>query len=341
MLLLDDVRINLGYKMLDRLGSGRQGVVLEVHRRAHPDCVTRHALKIFDPGIYPSLAEYDDDMCRIARQVGVLQRLFHPNLVQCNWVSSVEGVYMLMMEMIEGLNLYQMMTLDQHAKLESEVSAQTWATINDRVFSTTGYHLQPGIAFYILRKVLRGLELMHRCGYIHCDVKPSNIMLDRFGTVKLIDFGRAVSIENPTGIFLGSLMYMAPELHRREPLTPVADLYSAGLVTLELLYGDHLVNPQSDEDTIYEFKLQLPQRIDEFLPEDVGTNSIMATILRRLLAVEPEHRYSDASEADYGADGVRMLHRQLVAASLDVDYGRELENYLFQRLSHVEKTATQ
>lgn len=338
LLLLSGLRIKLKYRILDRLGSGRQGIVIRVERRSHPDCITSHALKIFDPSIYHNVAEYDEDIRRIARQVGDLQRLYHPNLVQCNWMYGMRGIGMMMMELVEGMNLGAVMDREEDARLAAALPPTEWVRINRILFDDPNYGMEPGPVFYILRKMLRGLEVLHQSGYIHCDIKPDNIMIDRFGTVKLIDFGRAVSIENPRGILLGSPMYMAPEVHRRRTLTLHSDLYSVGIVALELLHGGHLLDPYSNEETIYRFKLELPKCIGDFLPTRLRASNLLISILKRLVAVKAKNRYASANEADTGSDGVRVLLRELARARLDADYGRELERYLAHRLTLDEQT---
>ncbi len=180
--------------------------------------------------------------------------------------------------------------------------------------------------------MLRGLEVMHRIGYIHSDIKPSNVMINRFGTVKLIDFGRATLIKDPGEQFLASPMYMAPELHRRETITPQADLYSTGLVLMEMLHGGPLIDLYSTEAEIHKFKLTLPDQIPTFLPEALRRNKELLQILRRLLAIDLADRYQTAEEADTGAEGARVIHQQLAKADLDSDYALELETYIAHRI---------
>ena len=331
--LAKDLSIELDYNVTKLLGRGSQGVVMGLERRSHRACVTHHALKIFDPSVYSAFEDYEVDIQRIAIQVGVLQRLSHPNLVSCNWMYENDGVGMMLMENIEGLSLDQVLDRKAHAALKDPLAPKQWEHFN-RVIFNRHRSLQAGIALYILRKVLRGIDVLHQVGYIHCDIKPSNIMVDRFGTVKLIDFGRAIPAENPENILLGSYLYMAPEVHQRQRLTPQSDLYSAGIVALELLHGGHLIDTATSEEDILAFKLQLPEKIGSYLAPELRENTLLMEILRRLLAVNPQDRFASAGEADTGDSGVRLIHRPLLVASLDTDYGREMESYLGLRLQH-------
>jgi serine/threonine protein kinase len=334
VILDDELDLRFDYEIGDVLGRGRQGIVFHLERRSHAACVTAHALKVFDPSIYHSLDEYQLDMTRIARQVGALQRLFHPNLVQCDCMHEEDGIGMLLMERIEGMDLRAL--IDSRPRCEDPFSGFT-DTDEYRsartMFPEQGRGLHPGIALYVLRKILRGLELMHRIGYMHCDIKPSNIMIDRFATIKIIDFGRAISIKNARGIILGSPMYMAPELHRRELPTPLSDLYSAGLVLLELLHGDWIAPPGASEEAMLQFKLELPDRLAEFIPSELVDAEVLVPLLKRMLAVNPNERYASVRDADAGIDGIRGLHQHLARESLDVDYLRELETYMQSSLT--------
>jgi eukaryotic-like serine/threonine-protein kinase len=330
--LSKNLKVELNYHLTRVLGRGTQGVVIATQRQAHHACVTQHALKIFDPSVYNDLEGYQNDLRRIGRQVGVLQRLSHPNLVGCNWLVERDNVGMLLMERVDGLGLNAFRNREQHASLQNQIAEDHWQHINSVVFAD-GNHVQPGIALYILRKILRGISVLHRVGYMHCDIKPSNVMLDRFGTIKLIDFGRAIPLENPDGLMIGSPLYMPPEVHRREALTAVGDLYSAGLVALELLHGDYLINPRNKESNLLEFKMELPNQIGDFLSPELRGNTVLMDTLKRLLAVEPRDRYASAADADTGTTGVRRIHRQLLRADLDTDYGRELESYMELRIS--------
>ena len=100
--------------------------------------------------------------------------------------------------------------------------------------------LQPADAARLGVELAAGLCSVHAAGYIHRDVKPSNILLDpATGRAKITDLGIAVSKEGhgSEAPSYGSLPYMSPEQVRRAPLTYATDIYSLGLVLLECLTG--------------------------------------------------------------------------------------------------------
>lgn len=96
----------------------------------------------------------------------------------------------------------------------------------------------------ILDQIARGLRAFHRNDILHQDLKPGNIMIDRSGTVKIIDFGsvRVAGLEELRGpdalpALLGTRDYAAPEYLRGEPPTPRSDQYSLGVIAYEMLTG--------------------------------------------------------------------------------------------------------
>src|SRR5687768_5356471 len=96
----------------------------------------------------------------------------------------------------------------------------------------------------VLRSALVGaldaLSLLHANNVIHGDIKPSNLLLDKHGRVKLGDFGLARRVANDQGSYLkGATRYMAPELVAPQfgPVSPKSDLYSLGFAAYELLCG--------------------------------------------------------------------------------------------------------
>mgnify|MGYP005855236635 FL=1 len=189
--------------------------------------------------------------------------------------------------------------------------------------------MQPGVAIYIMRRVLRALESLHDLGFIHCDVKPSNIMIDRLGYVKLIDYGRATVVNEKLSFLLGTPLFMAPEMHRRETALIQSDLYAVGLVGLEMLRGQPLMTGSGvSESELLHFKLSLCERLPQLLPEHVRRNNEFVQVMRRFLDPDPKKRFASAQEAESGAGGLILVHKQLALLGKDTEYGRELEGYL-------------
>jgi len=188
--------------------------------------------------------------------------------------------------------------------------------------------LHPGVALYILRKILMGLMVLHEANYLHADIKPSNIMIDRMGSIKLVDFGRAVEIGEKISILLGSPIYMAPETHRLEPGRAQTDLFSAGLVALEMLCGESLqACNDMDDETLLQFKLSLFGRVETMLPPYLQKSKRIVRLLKRFLDPKPEQRYGSAREAEESYYRLRGIYREM-GLDADAEYDRELLTYL-------------
>jgi serine/threonine protein kinase len=180
-----------------------------------------------------------------------------------------------------------------------------------------------------MRQILRGLETLHDAHFVHSDVKPANVMIDRLGYVKIIDYGRAVKTNEPMTILFGSPLYMAPEVHRREANLVQSDIYSVGLLGLEMLRGEPLLHARGlSEKDLLDFKMKLPGRLHELLPDYVRQNDAFVHLIRRLIEPDPADRFGDAEEAESGNEGLRLVHQQLVQLGKDTEYGRELQGYM-------------
>lgn len=154
----------------------------------------------------------------------IIQKIHHPNVVRVlDFGLSNQGEYFLVMEYIEGLLL----------PLARELRAPN---LSDRI--------------EWLAQAAEGLAAVHAAGFMHHDFGPRNLMVTSEGQIKLIDFGLAVpntaEFRRP-GNRTGTLLYLAPEVIRREPKDERLDIFSWGVTAFELLSGrlpyDSVVDP--------------------------------------------------------------------------------------------------
>ena len=128
---------------------------------------------------------------------------------------------------------------------------------------------------------------------------------------------------------LGSPGYMAPEAHERNPIVKQSDLYSAGLVGLEMLRGVPLItDPNASEEEILMQKRDLPNHLDELLPPYVRVNYSLMNSLRGLLEMDVAKRSSRAEQVESGQSGLSVIHRQLTKIGKDTEYDRELQDFI-------------
>jgi serine/threonine-protein kinase len=161
------------------------------------------------------------------------------------------------------------------------------------------------IGLRFVKQICRGIALVHAQGAVHRDLRGDNILVDRRGTVRVVDFGLAAFADPGLGFApgaMGTFVYMAPEtLDGRS--TAASDIYSLGLLMYELFTGGgpHLSAPwrtEGSEDHRDEhFRIKQSLR---FPPPSEVQNEIrndfrwLDTVINRCLAVGPEHRYPDA-----------------------------------------------
>jgi serine/threonine-protein kinase len=321
----------LAYKFTKELGRGRQGIVFHAYRQGARGCLTQHAIKVHDPSIYPTTEKYWNDMGRIAAQVSRMQKVSSPQLVSRDIYEEVNGIGYTQMELIDGIDVHHLIHGNHFDYTRARSSDDEWKQFNQNLFSVKDglKRIKPGVALFVMRQVLRGLEELHGAGFLHSDIKPANIMVDKLGIVKLIDYGRAVRIDEKNNYLMGTPLFMAPELHRREPASIQSDIYSVGLVGLELLRGESLVDLSNmKEKELLAFKNTLPERLDDLLPTFAKNNPFLVELLRKFIDPDPAKRYASAQEAESGDEGINRIHKQLVKVGLDSEYDRELGKYI-------------
>lgn len=320
----------VAYHFVRELGRGRQGRIFLALRQGARGCITEHAIKVFDPSIYRNPKEYWTDMGRIAYQISQLHQLQTPHLVSRSTYEETYGIGYIQMEAIDGFGLRRILRRSEFEKVERFDDPSSWSESTANIFRVYEGNLclKPGVVVYILRGVLKGLERLHAASFLHCDLKPGNIMIDRLGIVKVVDFGRAVIAGERLTFLLGSPMYMSPEMHRRETCGLQSDMFSLGLTTLEMLRGQTLAESDSTtEEELLDIKMTLKDRLDELLPEDVLENADLVSIIRKFLDPDPAMRHSTARDADVGEQGLMRIDKQLVIDQ-ETEYSQDISEYL-------------
>lgn len=145
----------------------------------------------------------------------------------------------------------------------------------------------------LLCQICDGLACAHEHGVVHRDLKPDNILFDRFGHLKIADFGIALSRNKKRQTkdqqVLGSAHYMSPEQIQSKAVNHLSDIYSLGCIIYEKLTGDNVFNAEND------FAILLAH-INKPVPELPKSLANWQTILNKCLAKKPEDRYQSALE---------------------------------------------
>ncbi|NUP10160.1 MAG: serine/threonine protein kinase [Polyangiaceae bacterium] len=257
------------YQVTRLLGEGGFGAVFEANDRATGG---RVALKI----VSAAVLEASGGQERFRREVDIVRRLSHPNIVRV--VDSgldPGGTLYIAFELLEGQSL--------EAELERRGA------------------MQPHRVASLARQVLGALDAAHAAGVIHRDIKPANVFLT--GTTadvaKLLDFGIAKST-NPNsmqgltkhGMMLGTPAYMSPEQLFGKPVGPSSDLFAFGIVMAEMLNGRTLYRDDVSPMSIIQERIQAG-RVP--IPESVQ-RSPLGDVIARAVVNDVAQRYQSARE---------------------------------------------
>lgn len=264
------------YRLLTPLGRGGMGLV---YLAEHTMMRRRCAIKVLpaqlasDPGVVE----------RFYREAQAVAALDHPNIVRAYDVSksvqerSDEVIHYLVMEFVDGR--------DMQRKVEEK--------------GVLGFRE----AAELIRQAAEGLAHAHAVGIIHRDVKPANLLVDRNGTVRLLDLGLATFFNDPDEAaaaaeqgrtVLGTADYLAPEQAvDSNKIDARADVYSLGMTFYFLLTGHAPFPTGTIVERLMAHQTRSPEPVEKIRPD--APLGLMA-ILHRMIARKPDQRYQSATE---------------------------------------------
>jgi len=254
------------YRIIERLGIGGMGVVFKAINIKIDKLV---ALKMIAPG----LAMNKNFIKRFHAEAKALARLNDFNIVDIIDLRSDNDQYFIVMEYVDGINLYDKIKRDGAYKCNESIP--------------------------LLKQILTAIGHAHRAGIIHRDVKPNNIMVTKDGVVKITDFGLAKdqTIDHNTVSIAsgGTLYYMSPEHVKGFSFTDKrSDLYSIGMTYYEMIPGQvPFKNINSDFDLrerIVRKDFELPSVYNKDIPKD------LEAIIVKSISKDPNKRYQTAEE---------------------------------------------
>ncbi len=202
--------------------------------------------------------------------------------------------------------------------------------------------LLPERALEITDGVLRALDYSHRAGIVHRDIKPGNVMLNRNGEIKVMDFGIARAVADTqatmtqTAQVIGTAQYLSPEQARGERVDARSDLYSVGCLLYELLTGRPPFTGDSPVAIAYQHVRENPippSRVDPDLPGWADA------IVLRAMEKDPGDRYQSA--ADMRSDIQRALSGFPVAAAMPMTQSYQGQGPGTRRLDTMGQTQLQ
>jgi serine/threonine protein kinase len=252
------------YQIIEELGRGGMGTVYKVLDKEVNEKI---ALKVLKPEISFDLKTID----RFRNELKIARKISQPNVCRMYDLMKESGTYFITMEYVSGEDLKStILRLGQ---------------------------ISMGKALIIAKQICAGLAAAHQLGIVHRDLKPHNIMIDRAGNVRIMDFGIAWSAKSrgltESGAIIGTPEYMSPEQALGDEVDIRSDIYSLGVVLFELVTGKVPFEGTTAVGVAMKQKTELP-------PEPMSINDQISDefnhLILKCLEKDPKRRYQSADE---------------------------------------------
>jgi eukaryotic-like serine/threonine-protein kinase len=301
----DQIRQVGKYKLLGELGRGGMAIVYE---GLHPTLGRTVAVKMLSHELV-----YDQEFAtRFKNEAKIIARLEHKNIVHVFDYEEVYATYFIIMEKVEGTDLG--LTLESQGVLPFDKTRT------------------------ILSQLASGLSYAHEHGVIHRDVKPSNVILDSDGVVKLMDFGIAKERseeEEAEEDIIGTAEYMSPEQALGHKMDGRADIYSLGIMAFEMLTGRLPFDSHDPYEILRKHIREAivpPNQINPNVPPDLNE------LVMKACSKQPKDRFNNAQliseflekhmgKTEGGFDPSQMRAKTLtILYQADPETGRRVED---------------
>ena len=246
-----------------QLGAGGMGIV---YLATHEPTGKKVALKILTPALSSDVKL----LKRFEREIDILKKMSHPNIVKYYGGGTKDGQRYYAMEFVDGGSLQDVLKKRKRLTVEQ--------------------------AIQVGRQLCAALEHAHNAGIIHRDLKPANLFINRKGRLKLGDFGIARDTEatalTAAGKTVGTYAYMAPEqIHGNAPISRKTDLYATGCLLYETLTGETPFIADNPAEMLVQHLNDDPYNVRE---KNSDCPVWLDELIDRLLSKNPEDRPYDA-----------------------------------------------
>ena len=252
------------FELIEELGAGGMGIVYRAYDKQVGEEI---ALKI----LHPEIALDERTVDRFRNEIKLARRISHRNVCRMHELHEDGKQLFITMEYVSGQDLKGL------------------------IQETKG--LTAGRALSIAKQVAEGLCEAHNLGVIHRDLKPQNIMADKEGNAKIMDFGIARSLRaagmTAEGMIIGTPEYMAPEQVEGLEADQRTDIYAMGAILFEMVTGRVPFEGDSPLSVAYKHKNEVPippRKLNAEIPEPFNK------LILRCLEKEKDNRYQTAEE---------------------------------------------
>jgi uncharacterized RDD family membrane protein YckC len=235
----------------------------------------------------PELAHDPEVVARFEREARAQARLRHPNVAQIYFIGEDRGFHFFVMEYLEGPGL--------------------------ECLIASGKPLPWGQALEYTIAAARGLRAAAAQGFVHRDVKPSNLMLDHEAGIKVLDFGLVKNMNGDAqltrdGAIIGSPLYMSPEQGRGGAIDFRSDIYSLGCALYHMLCAQPPFSGPSPVGIISMHVTDKAPPVNQINPD---VPEIVSNLVARMMAKEPAARFVNYDELLAALEGARADRREL------------------------------
>ncbi len=271
------------YEVIEELGNSGMGRVLRVFDQKIEEEAT---LKILTPEI-----AYDKKTIeRFRNELKFSRKITHKNICRIYDLDEDGGTYFISMEYVSGEDLKSMIRMTKHLGI--------------------------GTAVRISKQVCEGLAEAHKLGIFHRDLKSSNVIIDREGNARVMDFGIARSPDTEDiindGSIIGTPEYMSPEQAEEKQVDHRSDIYSFGVMLYEMVTGQLPFNGDTPFNMLVKRKSSVPRdprELNSEIPEE------LSRMILKCMKEDREKRYQSVkeilSELKIIEDGITTIERAI------------------------------